>query len=214
MSRNQNKFEHGSASALARQGGFTVTELLVVFLIMVLMAGLGILNWNSQVPRRNLIIAQNELTTNIRKIQGYAVSSRNISGVGSANFYVMRFEIDNNQYEVKAIDSNGAISGVIESGTLPTGLTIKELNLVDQEAQTITNPDCVFLIFNVIYAKVFLGGDLKCTDNYLSSLVVDPPALARQANYDLGIVITHTQTSQLKGVYIDGITGRVQTYTP
>ncbi len=205
MTRNQNKFEQG----------FTVTELLVVFLIMILMAGLGIISWNSQTPRRNLTIAQNELTTNIRKIQGYAISSRNIEGVSSPNYYVMLFDTATpGQYQVKAIDSNGVISGALETGTLPQGITFSELSVVDQDTGAISTPACTFVIFNVIYAKVFIGGDEGCTDNYLATLVADPPSLARQANYDLGISILHTQTSQLKGVYIDGATGRVQTYTP
>lgn len=204
MTRNQNQF----------QQGFTVTELLVVFLIMVLMAGLGVISWSQQTPRRNLTLAQNELITNIRKVQGYAISSRNIEGHGSANFYVMGFESNSNVYSVSAIDADGNLVKSIENGRLPQSITMSELNLVDRSDSSTTNPDCIYVIFSVIYGKVYIGGDSECTDGYLTSLVADPPALARQAGYNLGIVFEHDQTAQQKAVFLDSQTGRVEPYIP
>lgn len=204
MTRNQNQYEQG----------FTVTELLVVFLIMVLMASLAIISWNKQTPTRNLTLAQNELVTNIRKVQSYAVSTKNLEGLSSANFYVMRFEVSSSQYEIFGVDSNGNVSAVLETVNLPSSIVFSEINSVNQVDGSITNPTCIFLIFNVIYGKSFIGGDEKCTNSYISSLVDDPPALARQANYDLGLSFQHSSTGQLKAVYIEGQTGRIQAYTP
>lgn len=204
MTRNQNQYEQG----------FTVTELLVVFLIMVLMASLAIISWNKQTPTRNLTLAQNELVTNIRKVQSYAVSSRNLEGLSSANFYVMRFEVNSPQYEILGVDSNGNVSEVLETANLPYSIVFSELSLVNQVNGAITTPTCTFLIFSVIYGKSYIGGDGSCTNSYISGLVDDPPALARQANYDLGLSIQHSSTGQLKGVYLEGQTGRIQSYTP
>ncbi len=204
MSRNQNKYELG----------FTVTELLVVFLILVLMASLAIISWNKQTPTRNLTLAQNELVTNIRKVQGYAVSTRNLEDLNSANFYVIRFEVNSPYYEILGVDSDGNVSEILETVNLPSSIVFSEINSVNKVDGSITNPSCTFLIFNVIYGKSFIGGDENCSKGYISGLVDDPPALARQANYDLGLSFQHSSTGQLKGVFLEGQTGRIQAYTP
>src|SRR5688572_11025469 len=87
------------------QAGFTVIELMVVFLIIVLLSSSVIVNWNKQTPNRSLKIAENELVSNIKKVQSYAVSSRNIAGGDEpAKFYLINFQEGQNFYTIHALD--------------------------------------------------------------------------------------------------------------
>ena len=70
--------------------GFTLTELLVVLAIMGVFFGLILANYAGMRGKRDIKIAQNELTTNIRKVQSYALSSRDTS-VGPVKLYVLKF---------------------------------------------------------------------------------------------------------------------------
>lgn len=203
MKRNQNQF----------QAGFTVTELLVVFLIMILLSSLVIINWNKQTPTRNLTLGQNELITNIRKVQSYAVSSRNINTTLAAKYYVMRFERGASDYTISAVDSDGNYVPNLETVKLPQGIVTSTLTLVPTSGTT-TTPNCTFIIFSVIYGKAYFGGDSTCSSNYVTTLINDPPALARRADYDLRLGISHSQTNGAKYVRIDSQTGRVENYTP
>src|SRR5438105_10754499 len=92
-----------------RQSGFTLIELLVVIFIMGLLAGLLTLNLAGQRVARNIQIAQNQLVSNIRKIQGYTLSSRNVSQNQPAEYYVMKFDLANPyQYTIQAIYNVGS----------------------------------------------------------------------------------------------------------
>lgn len=204
MNRNQNKLEKG----------FTVTELLVVFFIMVMISSIVIINWNKQTPNRNLTLAQNEMITNIRKIQGYAVSSRNINAVQSAKYYIMSFVQGSNQYLVYGIDSSGVVTGVLETMTLPQGVNISSVELVNQNSGAVITYDCAYLIFSVIYGKTYLLGNSLCSLGQVTALVDDPPALAVQSNYDFRLQFSHTQSGNARGVQVDSRTGNVQVYTP
>ena len=60
------------------QLGFTLIELLVVISIMGILATLMIVNFAGQRVSRSLLLAKNETVTNIRKVQSYTLSSKNI----------------------------------------------------------------------------------------------------------------------------------------
>lgn len=207
MKRNQNH----------HQLGFTVVELLVVFIIMVMLSSLVVINWNSQKPNRSLVIAQNELITNIRKVQSYAVSSRNISAGVSAKYYLMKFVLNSNDYTVEAIDANGQmVSSPIEQVNLPTPLTISQVSLADSSGST-TDYSCAYAIFSVVYGKTYfyggrvIDGDF-CTAADMEALVADPVTLARQSVFDLILSISYPQTGAVKSIRMDSQTGRVEPF--
>lgn len=207
MKRNQNH----------HQLGFTVVELLVVFIIMVLLSSLVVINWNSQKPTRNLVIAQNELITNIRKVQSYAVSSRNISTGVSAKYYLMKFVAGSNNYTVDAINANGQMVGSpIEQINLPSPLIFSTVSLINSSGNS-TDYSCAYAIFSVIYGKTYFYGGLAldgevCAANEAEVLVADPVSLARQSSYDLMLSVSNPSTGAVKSVFMDSQTGRVEPY--
>lgn len=211
MDRNQNH----------KQFGFTVVELLVVFVIMILLSSLVVINWNKQKPTRSLVIAQNELITNLRKVQSYAVSSRNISAGSAAKFYLVEFNENATSYTVDAINSDGTLTGApLEQISLPAGLSFSAIELEQTEGGRATPYDCLYAIFSVVYGKTyFLGDNMEvesfglCGTTNVEGLVADPVVLARHADSDLILSIKHNKTNVVKSVRVDAQTGRVEPYT-
>ncbi len=189
--------------------GFTVIELLVVFTIIVLLSGVIIINWNSQTPRRTLGIAQNELVTNIRKTQSYAVNSRNINGTMAAKFYFIKFQKDQNGYSISA--SDGASTPVfypdLETFKLGTGLTISNITLTSTTGGSNITPNCVMLAVSAIYGKNYFLAD-TCDSSALT-IVNNPATLAPKANYNMTLTIFHAQKNISKTVSVYGLTGKV-----
>lgn len=202
MRRNQNH----------QQFGFTVVELLVVFLIMILLSSLVIMNWNNQRSTRNLTIAHNELITNIRKVQSYAVSSRNTPENEAAKFYLIKFENGSSNYNIEAVTADFTIAAKpIEQVTLPANITVSRLVLIDSAGQDV-DYNCTYLIFSVVYGKSYFSTTDNCSQESVIDIVKDPVQLAELADYDFAMSLTHTQTSAVKSLLVDGQTGRIQSY--
>lgn len=203
MTRNQNQ----------QQSGFTVVELLVVFLIMILLSSIVIVNWNRQRPLRNLIIAQNELISNIRKVQSYAVSSRNLPDGGSARFYMLKFIRGQATYDIEAIDSaNMLTESPVETVNMPADLSVSFLQLTNSAGIDVQY-DCMYLVFSVVYGKTYFFTDNNCSSTDLVDAVKDPVRLAGLGDFDLTMSLQNSKSNDVRSVRVDSQTGRVETYT-
>ena len=195
-----------------KQSGFTLPELLVVFSIMVMMATLVILSWNSQKANRSLTLAQNETVTNLKKIQSYAISSRNITGSTPAKFYLARFQLGSNEYTIDAVDDNYTYQN-IETVKLPGSLTITDLALSPTSSSgTGSSPTCAFVIFSAVYGKTYLTNFDDCSTSTIFEVLQSMPALAPYADYDLSIKFGSYEGND-KGITISGLNGRVEAFT-
>ncbi len=190
--------------------GFTVIELMVVFIIIVLLSSVIIINWNSQTPGRSLTIAQNELVTNLRKVQSYAVTSRNINSTVPAKFYFMKFTKNQSTYSVSA--SDGSATPVyypdLESFSLPNGLVVSDIALASTSGGIDLSPTCVMVTMSVIYGKTYFLAD-TC-DSSVTNIVSSPATVANKNNYNLTLTLTHTQKNISKTVVVYGLTNKVE----
>jgi type II secretory pathway pseudopilin PulG len=218
MTRDQKKPQSGYFDTRAPKflmSGFTVTELLVVCSIMVVLASVVLVSWNNQKPTRSLVIAQNELVTNIRKVQGYAVSSRNIVGSDtSVKFYYIRLETGQNFYTVHAIDYDFTEppQTPLETINLPSDLAISRIGFLDNAGDS-EEYSCAYIIFSAVYGKTYFASDnVACDTDYITELVKNPVTLAKQGDANLELSVTHQQTSSVKSVQVDAQTGRVEPY--
>ena len=184
--------------------GFTLTELLVVLAIMGVFFGLILANYAGMRGKRDIKIAQNELTTNIRKVQSYALSSRDTS-VGPVKLYVLKFDTTNpSQYLIEAVQTDYSLTTPLETVNLPTGVTIESVTLAQPLGGTETKPPCLqvayALPFNKMYADSecvieFTVRDLGIIGDYDDSLVT--------------ITLVESQTGTTKTVTINGVSGVV-----
>lgn len=214
MYRNQNQINIPSR----HQNGFTVVELLVVFLILVSLMSAGLVSWNKQKPRRLLNLAQNELVTNLRKVQSYAVSSRNISEGNPAAFYSLSLsKLNGKQYQY-------AIHGIgrgheykyflkLENISLPATVEITNLTLYKPGDIVATNVDCVQVLVSVVYGKMYFHVPNNCNaknwEMDAQSILQNPIALANLANAELTITIGNPATGMSKIIRVNGLGARV-----
>jgi prepilin-type N-terminal cleavage/methylation domain-containing protein len=84
--------------------GFTLIELMVVVAIMVLLVSSLVINLAGQRAPRDLKIAQSQLVSNIRLAQSYTLSSRLLPSGQNAQFYLLKFDLQNpTQYTIQAV---------------------------------------------------------------------------------------------------------------
>ncbi len=211
MTGNQHQTKNLLKNSQKNQLGFTVVELMVVFLIIVTLTSLLLVNWNKQSPNRSLKIVQNELVSNVKKIQSYAVSSRNISGgTEPAKFYVINFTEGAGEYSLLALDRDNNPTGTLETFKLPNGITITDLYLRSTVSGIDEEPTCAFVVFSVVYGKTyFVNGGRRCLTSTITSIIDNLPYLAPRSNFNLEISLRHPQntTEQVNVIY--GLNGKV-----
>ena len=211
MPRNQNQ----------SQFGFTVVELLVVFLILVTLMSVGIINWNRQTPNRSLKIAQNEMITNLRKVQSYAISSRNITDGLPASYYILQLNRNESAYQLSALGPGGEYTLVksLENLNLPSALVISDLFLYNPGDIVVASHECVQIIISVIYGEMYFRTPVQSSDclssNWIEGVrdvVRRPPDLAQLSRGDLDIIFTHVNSNTSRSVTVNGVTGRIQEF--
>lgn len=192
------------------QRGFTVIELLVVFLILVTLSSLAIISWNRNRPSRNLTIAQNELVTNIRKTQSYAASSRNLTSGEAVKHYLVKLETGATSYSIHAIEADYGFSDV-ETINLPQGVEVSNLNIQEDITAKGNDVTCTYLIYSTPFGKVYLDSTVPC-DESVATAVQDLPVISTTSDYILNIELGHNTTSLSKSVRVNGLSGKVTPY--
>lgn len=205
---------------LKQQKGFTIIELLVVIGIMGLMATLMVVQFNLTRSRRALNLAANELSTNIRKTQSYALSARDVAPSVPAKFYVLQFDFSQpSQYTILAVDTNfNSRPTLVENIKLDTDVVLNsQMSLVEQPINgfnggvgTITHPSCIQVLFGLPFARTYIIGSSSCTTSYINT-AKDPVALAALANSRAVIYLNNTRgTTYYKYSEINGLSGTIK----
>ncbi|HVY67941.1 MAG TPA: prepilin-type N-terminal cleavage/methylation domain-containing protein [Patescibacteria group bacterium] len=159
--------------------GFTLIELLVVLAIMGIMLTLVTLNLNGLSAGRNLRIAQNELVTNIRQMQNFALASRSTPNGKPADFYVIKFNAAApDQYTLQAIYDAQTAPKVIDVQTvkLPPGIVFQSyddsagqypvyINRPGSSTQYITSSGCALVAFKLPFGKILANNGCYLPSN-------------------------------------------------
>lgn len=165
------------------QAGFTLVELLTVLAIMTLILGVLVIDFSRQRGQRNIVLTKNETITNLRKVQSYTLSSRNIAEGVPAKYYIITFTLSSpHTYTVQAIDGDYGFHDNIETISLPSSINLIALNTVeiDQGGSGEPSPtphECMQIIFSAPYGKMYTNGAGKC-DHTITDIVKDPVRLA------------------------------------
>lgn len=208
--------------------GFTIIELIIVISIMGLMATLLVASFNATRSRRNLTLAANELVTNLRKTQSYALSARDITNDLPAKYYILQFDFTMpNQYQILAIDNKfGPKIITVETISLPLDVQLYEDNTFleqqiegGEKSETI-NPNCLEILFGLPFGRMYMyGANTKhgCIDHDLVNIAKDPAAMAELTNSKAVVYLRSTRGHQTKAgiVYdtkameINGLSGTI-----
>lgn len=164
-----------------QQSGFTLIELMVVVTVMILLTSAMVINLAGQRAGRDIKIAQNQLVSNLRKIQSYTLSARATPSGNYAQYYLMKFDLNKpNQYTIQAIYNVSSVPQYLENVetiTLPFNIelaavnasvnpavypvSISRPNLPAVQNYTTTYPpqhmNCALVAFAAPFGKVFLN---------------------------------------------------------
>lgn len=205
------------------KSGFTLVELLVVISIMATLTGLFLVNFAGLRGPRNLRIAQNELVTNIRKIQSYTLSARDVSLDLAARYYILRLRTGQGTYEIQAVgvnkitgtptyyDGSSAAQPFIETLRMPTGITVNSLALKNAAGTTINPvPQCVQIGFALPFAKTYIEYNAVSTSCNFSTITTNAATLDAKANHTLTITLRDQASNTNRVVVVRGVTGVIE----
>lgn len=212
--------------------GFTLMELIVVVAIMVMMTASLTINLAGQRASRDIRIAQSQLVSNLRKIQGYTLSARTAPGGQSVQYYAMKFDYSKpGRYTLQAIYDVSSSPKVqdIETVVLPQNINLTALNPIvisRSNAPTTQIPTgCALIVFSAPFAKVFFNS--SCTQaawdasnddyakvvNFIRNIDCDvngnPTTCSVSTDSFMTINLTDVRNTLFKSVTINGITGNI-----
>jgi len=197
------------ASNLRPQAGFTIIELLVVIFMMSIIATLFVANYAGTRGPRNLRIAQNQLISNLRKVQSYTLSARNSPNGLPARFYVVKFStLSPESYTIQVID-NSTPSSIIDTETvsLPQGITLAVSSplLVEQPiGQTPSSSSCVQVGFLLPFSRTYMSKTCG-----LGSVADSPAELDVLKNSLLTVALVDSASNTTRRVQVNAVTGAI-----
>ena len=170
--------------------GFTLIELLVVIAIMVLLSSTLIINLAGQRVSRDIRIAQNQLVSDIRKVQSYTLSARSLPSSESVQYYFLKFDLTKpTQYTIQAISNVGVQPKLqdVETVKLPPNIQLDLINppLITQRPNPASQTpfyNCPLIAFAAPFGKIIFNDGcaplnysspytLQITDDYYAKII-------------------------------------------
>ncbi len=201
----------------APNAGFTLIELLVVIGIMGMITGIFLINFGRLQGPRNLRIASNQLVTDLRRIQSYTLSSRNVPIAGSppASYYILKFDAgtgSNNKYVVQAIDDTKVFSPALETISLPKSIQITKLQIVLANGTIINNATCAQVAFALPFGRILMEYQTTIQPCNIANTIQNSADLSANKNLILNVELTDTSTigSSPQVIQINGISQSIK----
>jgi prepilin-type N-terminal cleavage/methylation domain-containing protein len=139
-------------------GGFTLIELLINVSIIALLSGLLLVNYHLTNSRAVLVNAAQEMASNIRLTQSYALGLKDFNGAAPSGGWGVYFILSSSGSYIIFADSDGG--GDYTNGeefktvNLPTGITISSIFLDD------SNNNSANIVFTPPDPAIHINGNI------------------------------------------------------
>lgn len=196
------------------QSGFTIVELLAVMAIMTLLLGALVIDFSRQRGTRNVLLAKNEIATNLRKVQSYMLSSKNLPTGESVKFYVATFTDEATSYTIDAVDSNYVYHPNVETVNMPSLVKISNINYAITSKDEPPSPsyNCVQIIFSAPFGKMYTNPGSSCGSS-IATVLRDPVQRASLSEKTSLIYFSKSDgTGTESRLEVNPITGQMTTY--
>jgi prepilin-type N-terminal cleavage/methylation domain-containing protein len=228
---NQRSSVFGNPYFQKSGAGFTIIELLVSISIIVILSTLIVVNLAGLRINQKLKIAENELVTNLRKIQNYSLSSRVVGNNQAVQYYLLKIDLSNpHQYTIQAMHDVGTapkLDANVETVYLPAGVRFSRVGPV-----TITRPvfpftqtpdplsGCALVVYKLPFAKTLFSNGCNAnnwdanSDDYEKILnfvanVSSAPENTVSADSKMDIRLSNEANTISKTVTIQGVSGLI-----
>jgi len=179
---------------LLKQKGFTLIELMVSVAIILILTSVVIAQFGPLSKSRNLKHSRDNMISDIRKVQSFSLSAKNVSGTTPSSAYGIILDTASaNTYRLIAEDNANPVNRTtLETIKLPENTYIKTISVKKSDG-TIINTNSLTIFFKVPYGRV------------LSSY----GTIVKEANDILTVVLSAPDDSVSGTVVINGITGLI-----
>lgn len=222
-----------------KNAGFTLMELLVVLLIMGTLFSFVVVNIGGKKGARNIKLAQSQLVSDIRKVQSYTLSSRNIPSGQPTQYYLIKFDMNYpDRYFIQAIydkdtapGGNGRLvtletipfpQGVkFDIGAIPPNYPIKVTRPINPPPNmNFISTDCGLLAFKAPFAKTYMSIGchvnlapepyvIEITDDYSQIVNFNGEDNTSSKNSTMTITLKENQSNQTKTITIQASNGLI-----
>jgi prepilin-type N-terminal cleavage/methylation domain-containing protein len=135
------------------QQGFTLIELIVVISIMVTLTSMFLLNYGDLGKKRAVTLAKNNVVSDLRKMQSFALSSRDIrTGVLAGDYGVSFSTATPSAYNLIADDNQGNRQPIIITNHVPATAVLYQIQVLRPDGSVVF-PTYVEILFKATYDR-------------------------------------------------------------
>jgi prepilin-type N-terminal cleavage/methylation domain-containing protein len=189
-----------------KQLGFTLIELMTTIAIMVLILSLTIANIHGSDASRNVGLAQNDMISDLHKVQSYAVNSEDQTANTTASSAWGITVTSNDSYTIQSFDDTVNQNMQVQSSvTFPKNVQFSSIQIQRPNGQGTICPTTFSVQFTVPYGRVLTTyAGPSCSNGGTISSTLEPDDI-------ITAVISSTIGSASQSVIINGISGNIVT---
>lgn len=198
--------------------GYTLVEMVVVIAVFGLLAGGVTISFMSSKKKQNAVLGQGQMVTMFRRLQGSALSARNLPDGKSASMYVLKIVSGTKPVvTVQAFDNTESAPvfyDKIEVLQIPADVTFDTMTVVRKDGVSIPARTCVQIGFLLPFSKIYI--DDACSTNNgvgngfgINQTIGNQNSLANTGDRVFKLPIRSSDGSYTKTLNVNGVSGLI-----
>ncbi len=189
------------------QFGFTLIEMMTTIAIMALILSLTVANIHGSDASRNVQLAQSQLTSDLHKVQTYAINSQDYyAGAVPASAWGITTNSPFTSYAITSTDNSiTPTTTSVSTVSLPNAVSFTRVQIVRPAGAGTICPTSMTVQFTVPYGRVltsFTGA--PCSGGGQVNIV-------QESNDIIAIVLGYSGSNYTSTLVINGISGNIVT---